>query len=136
MKDLRRRAALVGAREQAVGDVRVGIGLRSVGERKEIDREEDVEVLQRVARRLTEAVIERAASGAADLIEDAVEHLAPPLVGVESLIQEMPEETSALRTTPRERVANAGRRIVGGGVVLEEADQIACPRQADADDFR
>jgi hypothetical protein len=50
-------------------------------------RKEDVEVLQGVARCLAEAMVERAAAGAADLIEHAVEDLASLLVLVEALVE-------------------------------------------------
>src|SRR5207237_3439670 len=120
MKDFRRRAAALRAREQAVDDARVRIGFRSVGERKQIDGEEDVEVLQRVARRLAEPMVERSAAGAADLIEDAVEHAAPLLVLVEALIEKVAEEASALRDAPADRERHAARRILLARIVLDE----------------
>src|SRR5207248_704562 len=106
----------IGAREQRIGNACFGIGRRSVGERKQIDREEDVEELQRVARGLTEPMIERAASGAANLIEDAVEDLASLLIGVEALIQEVAKKSTALRHAPADGVLQPRRWIVGRGV--------------------
>src|SRR6516165_2159909 len=81
-------------------------------------------------------MVERPSSRAADLIEDAVEHLASLLVLVESLIQEMPQKASALRNAPPDRVAEAGHRILRRCVVLHEADEIARAREADADHSR
>src|SRR5207245_92462 len=103
MKELRHRVRLLGAREQAVDLPAVRIGFGTIREREQVDWKQDVEELQRVARCLTEPVIERSASGPADLIEHAVEHFAPPLVGVESLIQKMPQEAAALRHAPADR---------------------------------
>ena len=136
VEDLRRGAGPFRARQQAVGRAGFRIGRRTVGERKQVDRKQDVEELQRVARRLAEAVIERAAARAADLIEHAVEHLASLLVLVEPLVEEMPEEPSALRHAPADRVAKARRRIVRRRVVLQEADQIARAGQAAAEHAR
>ena len=78
-------------------------------------------------------MVERSASGAAHLIEDAVEHLAPLLVLVEALIEEVPQKTAALRDAPADGVTEARHRVVRGRVVLHEADQIARAGQADAD---
>src|SRR5206468_3634847 len=114
----------------------LGIGLRSVGERKEIHRKENVEELQRVARRLTEAVVERSAAGAADLIEDALEHPPSLLVFVEALIKKMTQEASALRDAPAERVPQARHRVLRRRVVLHEADEIARAGEPAADDAR
>src|SRR5262245_18037269 len=97
MKDLRRRVRLVGAREDAVDYARFRIGLGAIGERKEIDRKEDVEVLQRIAGSLSKTMIEGSATRAANLIEHAVEHATALLVLVEALIEKMPQITSALR---------------------------------------
>src|SRR5262249_58511109 len=102
-KDLRRRAGPLRARKQAVDRSALRIAFASVGERKQIDWKQDVEVLQRVARRLAEPVVERSASGAADLIEHAVEHPATLFVFVEALIYEVAEETAALRHAPADR---------------------------------
>ena len=136
VKELRRGAGALGTREQAVDHAAFGIGRRTVGEGKQIDREQNVEILQRVARRLAEPMVERSASGAADLVEDAVEHLAPLLVLVEALIQEVAQEAPALGDAPSDREADAQHRILRGRVVLQEADEIASAGEADPDDAR
>jgi hypothetical protein len=68
VEDLRRRAGALGAAEQAVADAGLRVGFGTVGKREQIDREEDVEVLQRVTRRLAEPVVERSSARSADLI--------------------------------------------------------------------
>src|SRR5262245_22162975 len=113
MKDFRRRAGPLGAPEQAVGDPRLGIGLGSVGKWEQVYREEDVEVLQRVARRLAEPVVEGSAPGSADLIEHTVEDAPALLVLIEALIEKMPQETAALRDAPAEGVAETRRWVLG-----------------------
>ena len=94
-------------------------------------------MLQRVPGRLPEAMVERAAPGAAHLIDDAVENDATLLVGVEALIQEMPEEASRLRDAPPDGETHPAERVflLGGGV-LEEADEVARAREAAAHDAR
>src|SRR5436309_2269044 len=73
---------------------------------------------------------------AADLIEHAVEHAPPLLVLVEALIQEVPEEAPALRDAPADGEPDAARRVRVARVVLDEAHEIAGPRQPEADDAR
>src|SRR5262249_54798354 len=136
VKELGRGAGPLGARQQAVGEASLGIGLGRVGEREQIDRKENVEELQRVARRLAEAVIERSSTGAADRIEAAVEDLAPLLVGVESLIQEVAQEAPALRDAPADREPKARRRVGGRRVVLQKAHEIARAREPAAEHLR
>src|SRR5947207_15984600 len=111
MKQLRRRAGALGPREQAVGDAALGVGFEAVRERKEVDREEDVEELQRIARRLAETMIERSAARAAHLIEHAVEDFPSLLVGVEALVKKVAQKASALRHAPGEREPHAGHGI-------------------------
>ena len=53
-------------------------------------------MLQLIARLLPEAVIERAATGAADLIDHAVEHPPAAFVFVEALVDEVPQESARL----------------------------------------
>ena len=103
----------LGACEQTIGRAGLRVGFKGVGERKEIDRIEDVEELQRVARRLPEAVVERSAPRAADLIEHAVEHAPSLFVRVEPLIQKMPEKPAALRHAPADGDGRARDRIRG-----------------------
>src|SRR2546425_12580115 len=136
MKNLWRRVRLLRARKQAVGDAGFWIGRRSVAERKQIHREQNIEELQRVSRGLAEAVIERSAARAADLIEDAVEHAPALFVLVEALIEKMSEKASALRHAPADRMFQPRHRVLGRRVVLEEADEIACARESHADDSR
>ena len=93
-------------------------------------------MVQRVARGLPEAVIERSAAGAADLIEDAVEDTAAALVLVESLIEEMAQEPPGLRDAPAHRPAQPRRGIAIALGVLQEADEIARAGEADANDTR
>src|SRR5207245_5284290 len=97
---------------------------------------EDVEELQRVTRRLAEAVIERSATRAADLIEDAVEHAPALLVFVESLVEEMPQKAAALRDAPRDCDMNTGDRICGRRVVFQEADEVARAGEPASDNAR
>ena len=113
MEDLRHGAALLGAHEQAVGEAGLGVSLLAVRERKQVDRKEDVEELQRIARRLGETMVERSAPGASNLVEDAVEHPPPLLVLVEALIQKVAEKPSALRHAPPDGAAQARRRVGG-----------------------
>jgi hypothetical protein len=96
VEELRHRAAQPRPGEQPVVGAGDRIGLLFVGEREHVHRVLDVEVLQLVARLLAKAVVERAAAGAAHLIEDTVEHDAPRLVGVETLVDEVAEETARL----------------------------------------
>ncbi len=82
--------------EQPGRDVRGGIGRRQVGKREDVDG-----ILRRserlgVARRLGKAVIEVPAAGAGDMDEQAVEDLTAFFVGVEALIDEVPQEAAAL----------------------------------------
>src|SRR5206468_9347819 len=113
VKNLRRGVRPLRPCEEAVGRSSLRVGFRAVRERKEIDRIEDVEELQRVARRLAEPVVERAASRASHLIEDAVEYAAPCFVLVEALIQKVPQETAALGHAPADREPDAGSWIGG-----------------------
>ena len=131
VEHFRRRAGAHGAREDAVDRAALRIRFRPVGERKEIDREENVEELQRVARRLAEAVVETSASRAPDLIEDAVEHRAPLLVFVEALIQKVAQVAPALRHAPRQRARDGRRRILRRPVVLDDADDFRIGRAVD-----
>ena len=111
VEDLRRGAALLGTRQQAVADTAFRVRLGAVGERKQVDRVKDVEELQRVARGLGKAMVERPASGAADLIEDAVEYFSSLLVLIEALIKKVAEKAAALRHAPGERRTQAGRWV-------------------------
>src|SRR4029079_4233835 len=97
MKHLRRGAALLGAGEETIDLARLRIGLGSVGEREQVDRKQDVEVLERVARRLAETMIERSAARATDLIEDAVEHAPPLFVFVKALMETVAQKPSPSR---------------------------------------
>ena len=52
-------------------------------------------------------MVERAAAGAADLVEHAVEHDASALVFVEALVDEVAQEAAGLRDTPADGVCDA-----------------------------
>src|SRR5205814_599774 len=91
---------------------------------------------QRVARGLGKAMVERPASGAADLIEDAVEYFSSLLVLIEALIQEVAEKAAALRHAPGGGGAQARRRVAGRRVVFHEAHEIARAGQPETDDAR
>ena len=130
VNDLRDGTGPLRSRQQTVDRAGFRIGFRTIGKRKEIDRVQNVEELQRVARRLAESMVERAAAGAADLIEDAVEHAAALLVFVEALIEEMAQETAALRNAPAHRGVRAADRIRARRVVFHEADEISSSREA------
>ncbi len=136
VKHLRDGVRSFGLGEQRIGDAGFRIGRRSVGERKQIDREEDVEELQRVARCLAEAMVERPAAGAADLIEDAVEDFAALLVGIEALIQKVAQKSSTLRHAPTDCVAQARRRVVRRSVVFEKADEVSRAGEAASEHAR
>src|SRR5205085_3531824 len=102
----------VGAQRAARAGDRVG--LLEAREREDVGRIEERGVRLRVARRLREAVVEAAAPRARGVREDPVERDAPPLVGVEALIQEVAQEAPGLRYAVRDAVAcgREARRVV------------------------
>ena len=136
MENLRRGAGALRTCQQTVGDSRFRIGFMPIRKRKEIDRIQNVEKLQRVARCLTKAVVERPAARAADLIEDPVEDASALFVLVEALIQEVTQETAALRHAPAERRRDSGSRIRGRGFVFDEAHEIAGAGESASDNAR
>src|SRR4051794_33600387 len=81
-------------------------------------------------------MVERPAPGAAHLIEHPVEDAAALFVFVEPFVHKVTQETAALRHAPAKRELHAARGVLIGGVVLEEAHEVARAREAEADDFR
>src|SRR5687768_5952607 len=82
-------------------------------------------------------MVEGAAAGAADLIEDPVEYLAAAFVFIEAFVDEVAEEAAGLRHAPADGIRDARRRIaLRCGRVLEEADDVARAGQANTDDAR
>ena len=127
VEDLRQQLGRSGVREQAVGDTRLRVALRDVGERKDVGRIEEVEIRVAVPRRLREAVIEAAAAGARHLCDHAVEHLAVAFVLVEAVVEVRAKKSAALRNAERQRtVYRAGRnRQRAGRRVLQHRDHVA-----------
>ena len=94
-------------------------------------------MLQLVARLLTKAVVERAAAGAADLVEHTIKHDASSFVFVEALVDEVAQEAAGLRDTPADGACDARQRITFGGAgVLEEADDVAGAGETNANHAR
>ena len=77
------------------------VGAWPIGKWKKIDREMEVVVLIRVARRLTDRVIERSTTRPARHIQHAVENHPSLFVGVKSLIDKMAKEAATLGTAVR-----------------------------------
>src|SRR6185437_7340874 len=67
-----------------------------VGKREEVRREEETRHGLRVVRRLSKAMIEAASPSARHMGYDAIQHLPALLVGVEILIDKMPEKAPTL----------------------------------------
>ena len=117
-----------------------------IGERKDIGREEDRRGGLRVARGLSETIVEAAAAGSGNVGEDAVERNASIFVGIESLIEEVAEEAAVLRDAfaidarggsdgiggvfgVRGEVANGGEATSGDNGVGNDVDvsRRSCP---------
>src|SRR5258707_3132324 len=96
-KDFRYDFYRDGAIEKTCGLCGGGIGFGAIGEREDVGREEHRGSGLRVARRLSEPIVEVAATGACDVGEDAIEGDATFLVGVEALIKEVAQEAAILR---------------------------------------
>jgi hypothetical protein len=81
-----------------------------------------------ITRGLREALIEAAAAGAADVRPDAVKDLAAVFVGVEALIQKMPQKTAVLRDakSQRPRQMHSAQRGIGGAVsIFQKRSEVA-----------
>src|SRR5204862_342918 len=78
-------------------------------------------------------MVEAPAPGAGRVHEQAVEHLASRLVGVEALIDQMPQEPAGLRDTEAEGPADSKRT---GLVVLGVRDHVPHRGETHADDHR
>ena len=89
------------------------VAQRQVGEGVQIGRVQDGVHRLRVARRLGEAVVEVAPAGAGDVRDQAVEHRAAVLVGVEALVQEVAQEAPALRDAHPQGGLHPQRRAAG-----------------------
>src|SRR5262245_44481885 len=82
--------------EQSAGFLGHGIFLGQIGERESVGWEVDGRGGLRVARGLSEAVVEAAAAGASHMSQHAVERPAAFLVRVEALIEKGAKETPVL----------------------------------------
>src|SRR4051812_36915236 len=78
---------------------RYGIASRGAGEWKDVGRIEESRIRLCVTRWLGEAMVEAPATGTGGVGEESVERDAAPLVGVETLIEKVPDEPSRLRDT-------------------------------------
>src|SRR5438445_13348846 len=85
------------SREEPVRDARLGIGLRPAREREEVRGIEERREAVSVTRGLREAMVEAPAPRAGGVNEQPVEDFPAGLVGVEPLVQEVAQETPALR---------------------------------------
>src|ERR1022692_4915775 len=81
----------------AVGHAGFGVGFRQVGEGKDVGRVEGVEERMSVAGGLREAVIETTEAAAGHVGHHAVEGCLAALIVVESVLEELAQEASALR---------------------------------------
>ena len=136
MEELRHRAARDLTVEKPGRLAGLGVGLGPVGEGEDVGRVVDVPVLVAVPRGLREAVVERAVPGSGHLDEDAVEDAPPLLVLVEALVEELAEEAAALRDAVAQGEGDAREGVGRGGLVLEEADEVARGGEAAAGDAR
>ena len=97
IEDLRGHAKRIALREQAVGEAGFRVGLRKISEWKKICRIERIEKRMAIAGRLCKAVVETAATPAADVGPDTIEDLAAFLILVETEVEERAQEAAALR---------------------------------------
>jgi hypothetical protein len=86
----------------------VRVGAVAVGEGEIVVWVELVFVLAVGAGRHGEAVVEHAIARSGDHRHDAVEHAASVQVGVETFVQEQPQQASALRVAPGDGVLQRG----------------------------
>src|SRR5439155_5545154 len=98
--------------QQPVAHAGLRIGLLQVGEGKQVDRVKQVQEWMAVARRLCEAVIEVASSGARNMRHHSVEHLSATLIPVESVVEERAEKSPALRTAVRIGALNVAGHVI------------------------
>src|SRR6516162_2801354 len=82
--------------EQASGLSSHRVLLRLIGKRKDVGREENGRTGLRVARRLSETVVEAAAACSRNVGENTVERDPSFFVGIEALIEEVAQEAPVL----------------------------------------
>ena len=127
VEDLRQQVGRSRVREKAVGDTRLGVALRDIGERKDVRGIEEIQVRVAVPGGLCETVIEAAPARSGNLSDDAIEHLAVAFVPVETVVEVSSEKSAALRNAERQRaVDRPGRnRPRAGRRVLQHGDHVA-----------
>jgi hypothetical protein len=132
------------APEDAVRPAAERVRADRVGEGELVARIKVVLVIARVAAGLGEAGVHEALARAGDVRDDAVEHAPPRLVLVETLVDEVAQEASALGDAERVGVAHRGpavrRERIGNpvrraGLVAEEGDHVARRGEAEAQDL-
>src|SRR5208337_2873021 len=118
-----------GAIEQAATFPGDWIFLRLIGEGEDVGGKENGRVGLRVARRLSETVVEAAAASSGHVGENAVERDASVFVGIEPLIEKVPQKAAVLRYAFAIDALRWSQRV---GSVLGVGSKIANGRESAA----